>query len=328
MNHTDQTAAKLYEDVCAHPQDDTPRLILADRLEDTGDPHWAELIRLQCELARRFGEVEAGGPEDGEEWHEGWEAEPDRAIHRRCRELFRSHIGPRIPRLTLGEGPDGVIWYVGHYQGWRRGFPWAVAITGPFWIQWADPLRKLAPIGWVSLTSRLPYFVTPTGKGEIGHLAVIGNRSHFVSKLFPPGTLPETLEGILAAIWPGIRFHFDPPAPGDPAPAPGYEPLHPPLAFAEGLGPRGISGEQTRLINRWRLLEHIVGRDLGPVHFPLAREWERYWEAHQRGLIDREQLLFATQQLLDAHTYTVTEGPSEPLRSVLDRARQDPKDGA
>src|SRR5262245_40173275 len=44
--------------VGAAPQDDTPRLIFADWLQDHGDEARAELIRVQCELAR----LEAGDP--------------------------------------------------------------------------------------------------------------------------------------------------------------------------------------------------------------------------------------------------------------------------
>jgi uncharacterized protein (TIGR02996 family) len=39
------------DDVKAHPEDDGPRLILADWLEDHGDPR-GELVRVQCQLAR------------------------------------------------------------------------------------------------------------------------------------------------------------------------------------------------------------------------------------------------------------------------------------
>jgi uncharacterized protein (TIGR02996 family) len=39
------------DDIAAHPDDDAPRLIYADWLQDNGDPHRAEFIRLQCRLA-------------------------------------------------------------------------------------------------------------------------------------------------------------------------------------------------------------------------------------------------------------------------------------
>jgi uncharacterized protein (TIGR02996 family) len=39
-------------DVCENPDDDTPRLVFADWLEDNGDPQWAEFIRVQIALSR------------------------------------------------------------------------------------------------------------------------------------------------------------------------------------------------------------------------------------------------------------------------------------
>jgi uncharacterized protein (TIGR02996 family) len=47
---TGQDAAFL-ADVAANPEDDSPRLVYADWLEDNGQPHRAEFIRLQCRLA-------------------------------------------------------------------------------------------------------------------------------------------------------------------------------------------------------------------------------------------------------------------------------------
>ncbi len=39
------------EDIAEHPEDDTPRLVFADWLEDHGDEARAEFIRVQCQLA-------------------------------------------------------------------------------------------------------------------------------------------------------------------------------------------------------------------------------------------------------------------------------------
>src|SRR5687768_16014249 len=41
--------AALFRAVCEKPADDTPRLVYADWLEESGDPDRAEFIRLQCE---------------------------------------------------------------------------------------------------------------------------------------------------------------------------------------------------------------------------------------------------------------------------------------
>ena len=49
MTHDEAFLEALRE----HPEDDAPRLIYADWLDEHGDPARAEFIRLQCELARR-----------------------------------------------------------------------------------------------------------------------------------------------------------------------------------------------------------------------------------------------------------------------------------
>jgi len=43
----------LLQAICASPQDDLPRLVYADWLDDHGEPDRAEFIRTQVELARR-----------------------------------------------------------------------------------------------------------------------------------------------------------------------------------------------------------------------------------------------------------------------------------
>src|SRR5262249_3701076 len=47
MTHHDA----FLQDILARPDDDAPRLIYADWLEDNGDPQRAQFIRLQIELA-------------------------------------------------------------------------------------------------------------------------------------------------------------------------------------------------------------------------------------------------------------------------------------
>src|SRR4051812_36025319 len=42
----------LIEAIREHPEDDTPRLILADWFEENGQSARGEFIRVQCELAR------------------------------------------------------------------------------------------------------------------------------------------------------------------------------------------------------------------------------------------------------------------------------------
>ena len=51
MTHTADDLAILAA-VCAAPDDDTPRLVYADWLQEQGEEARAEFIRVQCELER------------------------------------------------------------------------------------------------------------------------------------------------------------------------------------------------------------------------------------------------------------------------------------
>src|SRR5215216_381899 len=55
---TSTTEAGFLHDVREHPDDDAPRLIYADWLDDHSQHERAELVRAQCELARPT----TGGP--------------------------------------------------------------------------------------------------------------------------------------------------------------------------------------------------------------------------------------------------------------------------
>lgn len=51
MTTTDPTGAALYRAILADPDDDTPRLVYADWLQEEGDDDRAEFIRVQCRIA-------------------------------------------------------------------------------------------------------------------------------------------------------------------------------------------------------------------------------------------------------------------------------------
>lgn len=51
--HANPTLLSFLSAIKECPEDDTPRLILADWLDDNGDPYRAEFIRLECKLASK-----------------------------------------------------------------------------------------------------------------------------------------------------------------------------------------------------------------------------------------------------------------------------------
>jgi uncharacterized protein (TIGR02996 family) len=111
------------QDIIDHPDDDTPRLIYADWLEERGDPR-GDFIRLQCELAR----MAADDPRQPTwQQRERWlQAEHPEFVGRELRELAK---------------------------GWtfRRGFVEAVTVSAPVYLERIEELLRLAPIKEVLL---------------------------------------------------------------------------------------------------------------------------------------------------------------------------------
>jgi uncharacterized protein (TIGR02996 family) len=98
----------LYQAICANPEDDTPRLVFADLLDETGnarDQRRAQFIRTQVALATQ--------PLDSPEWVDARRYHPDIATGW----LFADTLPKPLP--------PGFSWR--HFE-FRRGFPYAVGV--------------------------------------------------------------------------------------------------------------------------------------------------------------------------------------------------------
>jgi uncharacterized protein (TIGR02996 family) len=127
--------AALLAAVCDRPDDDTPRLVYADLLDDDGDAARAAFIRTQVELART------------PEYHPLWA---------RCRQLDPGAIRGWAMAHTIRELPlpDGFGWR-GHDRQFHRGFPWLVgALSAEAFAAGGDRLLALAPIQALSFDDR------------------------------------------------------------------------------------------------------------------------------------------------------------------------------
>jgi uncharacterized protein (TIGR02996 family) len=116
-------AEALYRAILAHPDEDTPRLMYVDWLQENGDSGRAELIRLQCRLARM------------NEWDDGYTADRLRSerLHREHWEDWVSPPGrPRWNERYSASGFQAV-----------RGFPGGVNFTAA--ITPAEARRWFAP---------------------------------------------------------------------------------------------------------------------------------------------------------------------------------------
>jgi uncharacterized protein (TIGR02996 family) len=127
MTHADA----FLRDILAHPDDDGPRLIFADWLEDHGQPERAEFIRVQCELAAMA--ADAPGRRQREA-HQDW------LYHQHGREWLQ-------PVRELGLAVDGVKFH--------RGFVGEVWVEEQAFLAQADGLFATAPVQHLHLAGRL-----------------------------------------------------------------------------------------------------------------------------------------------------------------------------
>jgi uncharacterized protein (TIGR02996 family) len=160
------TEAAFIEDVCLHPGDDTPRLILADWLDEHGRGERAEFIRVQCELARTPEWVRAGVGRIESVLNPRYET-----LRRRERELLAARGYGWCDGLfgtdwKVGGGPKGQDNVHVHYFNkleqadtvltFRRGFVEEVTLPAATFLAHAAALFRAAPGRRVTLFGREP----------------------------------------------------------------------------------------------------------------------------------------------------------------------------
>lgn len=115
----------LVQSVLAAPDDDVPRLVLADWLDEHGRADYAEFIRVQCELAKEY-PTHAERPDLAAE---GWHRDDAAAAAGcgGCRLLDRQRVlWGRMPSIDLTgwAPPGGAAWAT---APWVPHNPWAMA---------------------------------------------------------------------------------------------------------------------------------------------------------------------------------------------------------
>lgn len=192
----------------AAPDDDAPRLIYADWLEDHGEAARAEFIRVQCELARR---------ECVDVWCERISKE-NYPVGRRCEiadecdslrsresKLLDTHIiiderGPLQPRCLWAVGVLGKV------SKWEfcRGLIESIQCTSTNWLEHADTIlaehptvREVTLTTWplVSFGDNAAYLI-----GRSAKIQQAMSRSH-------PDNV-DTVSELLSMEWPVIKFNL------------------------------------------------------------------------------------------------------------------------
>jgi uncharacterized protein (TIGR02996 family) len=234
------TRDDLLRRILLEPDDDAPRLVLADWLEENGDDAdraRAEFVRVQCEL---WGRGRYRAPEG--DWRyapppPAWQTERDALLLARERELSGLHgdhwarpvweaaCFPPTPMHDTAFDVSGNPRYHhacseyasdrGRKLSWtfRRGFVEVVAMDAAAWIRHGDDLSRAAPLREVRLTGRLGArcWVDPS-YGSLGVLtaddptADLPLREMSRTVAYPNRGDAPPVEQLLAVIWPGIRF--------------------------------------------------------------------------------------------------------------------------
>src|SRR5262245_7873144 len=116
----------ILQEITAHPEEDAPRLVYADWLDDHGQSARAEFIRLQIRLARMS------------------EEDPERPdLLDREEELLRRH--PVAWRADLP------AWARREWPTFRRGFVDSISVTATQFLRHGDALFRVAPLEGLGL---------------------------------------------------------------------------------------------------------------------------------------------------------------------------------
>lgn len=223
----------LLKAILASPDEDTPRLMYADAIEES-DPERAELIRVQIDFAR-LDEVDQRcpfvpeytrpepGPNPVPRWSiAGYCLCPGCEIVRREQPLLRE-LGPRVFEESVAplfvstgraswsvEGPQPVGQMVLHGLGcvqwnpFRRGFIENWTFQGNYWVTHADKVTAAHPVKTVSLTTS-PAVLTYDRGLRMFHFN--GRPQQQFRELFEvPWSYRDVRDRLLKAYWPKIAF--------------------------------------------------------------------------------------------------------------------------
>jgi uncharacterized protein (TIGR02996 family) len=141
----EQERAAFLAAILAAPEDDTPRFVYADWLEEHGEEARAEFIRVQCELARREHTHTAGDGADV--WHR-----ETQALRHREQELLGRGI-----RRCLHCGWHAPVPHGGWGWDFRRGFVGAVTCTAADWLAHGPAVVAAQPVMRVALGDKRPW---------------------------------------------------------------------------------------------------------------------------------------------------------------------------
>ena len=185
--------------VLAAPDDDLPRLVLADWLDENGESARAELIRVQVGIAGLRGALctcDAGdgpGGYDPDCPYELWGRLKHRAV-----EILRAHAGRWLADLPAAFRP---VLFSPLSDTFRRGFVSAVVGPGPDWVAHADAILAAHPVESVALTCPPEYSADYYAGGAVKVFLPAADGQVSAMSWNPE----DALKAALRVRWPAVR---------------------------------------------------------------------------------------------------------------------------
>ncbi len=184
--------------ILANPDDDAPRLIYSDWLEENGDEARAEFIRVQCEYTRNSEELMAIPTSP---YSRPGSRHSD-LINRQASLVFRGREAwfSNHPKWGISQMPD-------YQQIFVRGFAHAISITASQWINHADEILAQHPVREATLTTWPNWFYETSTIGEW-----VDTDEPWLETFRGERQTTEASARIFhtkaAYRWPGITFHL------------------------------------------------------------------------------------------------------------------------
>jgi len=174
--------------VCENPDDDTPRLVFADWLQEHGEEERAEFIRVQCEMARLAADDERR-----------------EALVTRARQL-QTHFGKRWLKELPVPNPENIHWV--EAPDWLGGETFDRGFAGLLRVQTAALLAKHANVLFHATPVRR-LMIWNIKRGD--KLAKISQLQHLHTiriRVFSKQAADDLLECPYLDSVPDIRFSF------------------------------------------------------------------------------------------------------------------------
>jgi uncharacterized protein (TIGR02996 family) len=178
------------------PDDDLPRLVAADWLEEQGEAELAEFVRVQVELALLRNR------------HTNWRRV--RELMSEEKRLHHANYHAHLHTLPIISHPTAYPNRIGIYSGdgyveFVRGFVGIVRIRGCDWIEHADAILRLNPVRLVYVFDcpAMPRYelLTEVQQAAMSNIRIMERMTHRETI--------DVLSRVYAVMWPGIKFTFE-----------------------------------------------------------------------------------------------------------------------